>query len=117
MPSKTLTVLITHPKFRNGTAYTHHQKIGWGHSEDWKNYSSLYLAHEIMHFLLPIGPVYHDLIYILIDTELRKVLDKNCKLLRWKQSPIEKLTRKEWQKFKKIHHKENILELGKYIIN
>lgn len=75
LPDKTITVFITHPKLRNGVNFPLFNAIGWGHSEDWQNYSTVYLAHELMHILTfkktKNEKVMHALIELMTDNELR----------------------------------------------
>lgn len=83
LPEKTITVLITHPKLRNGIHFFGKNIIGWGHSEDWKNYTTVYLAHEIMHDVMveKLGKegrddTSHAIIELMTDNELRIRLNK-----------------------------------------
>lgn len=78
LPKKTITVLITHPKLHNGISLSNRNIIGWGHKEDWKNYSVVYLAHEIMHSVmteklgqLGRNEISHAIIELITDNELR----------------------------------------------
>lgn len=75
LPDKVFTVFITHPKLRNGTALAAYDAIAWGHHEDWENYSTVYLCHEIMHLLTiketKKPKIMHVLIELIADDELR----------------------------------------------
>ncbi|MEK7635726.1 MAG: hypothetical protein AAB405_01390 [Patescibacteria group bacterium] len=80
LPQKQITVCITHPKLKNGRMIPNKNIILWGHSEDWKNYSTVYLCHELMHIAtenkfknLELG---HAIIELLTDNELRIRLNK-----------------------------------------
>lgn len=68
------TVLVTHPSLRNGYPlgrYLGQKKVAWGHNEDWKNYSTVYLWHEILHDYLANNRLNHAIIQLIADNELR----------------------------------------------
>lgn len=69
------TVYITHPSLKNGI-YLGNSKIAWGHNEDWKNYTTIYLWHEILHSYMPKDEIAHSLIELVADEELRIKLNK-----------------------------------------
>ncbi|MDD5289973.1 MAG: hypothetical protein PHT40_02085 [Patescibacteria group bacterium] len=74
IPNKTITVFVTHPKFRNGTTLIEKYVILWGHPDDWKNYSLVYLTHELLHLLTKKCKklfIMHALIELLADNEIR----------------------------------------------
>lgn len=67
------TVYLTHPSLRNGH-YWDRNKITWGHHEDWPNFSTVYLWHELLHSKLPDNgsdEVSHSVIELTTDEELR----------------------------------------------
>jgi len=66
----TFTVYVTHPSQRNGKYYGDH-RIGWGHHEDWPNYATVYLWHEVLHSYLGAGDLEHAVIQLVADEELR----------------------------------------------
>jgi len=68
--NKTFTVFITHQGLKNG-CYLGNDKIAWGHHEDWKNYTTVYLWHEILHSYFSHSELDHALISFLTDEELR----------------------------------------------
>ena len=75
-----VTIIITHPKLHQGHAFPKEKLIIWGHSEDWKNYSTIYIAHELLHILTE-GKyknfdMMHALIELATDNELRIRLNK-----------------------------------------
>lgn len=74
LPKKKISVYVTHPKLKNGMAVSP-EIIVWGHSEDWLNYSIVYLCHEIMHILTwdkkVDGKTMHAIIELSTDNELR----------------------------------------------
>ena len=63
------TIYITHPCQRNGTSYGN-MKIGWGHKEEWPNYTTIYLWHEILHQYLGSDDIEHAIIQLVADEEL-----------------------------------------------
>ncbi len=80
LPKKEIFVYITHPKLKNGFAISP-EIITWGHSEDWPNYSIVYLCHEIMHIIFwnekeDKKNTIHAIIELAIDNELRIRLNK-----------------------------------------
>lgn len=64
------TILVTHPSLKNGR-YLGQKKIALGHNEDWKNYSTVYLWHEILHQYLGHDDLNHAIIQLITDNELR----------------------------------------------
>lgn len=74
LPSEDITVYITHPALRNGVALLRLNAICWGHPEDWKNYTTVYLCHELLHILTikqRDSEVMHAIIELACDNELR----------------------------------------------
>lgn len=63
-------VYITHPSLMNGTN-AGNNIICWGHNEDWPNYTTVYLWHEIMHSYMGHDDTSHALIELITDEELR----------------------------------------------
>lgn len=72
---KRFTVFITHPGLKNGH-YLGNNKIAWGHNEDWPNYTTVYLWHEILHCYFTDSPLNHAIISFLTDEELRAQLNQ-----------------------------------------
>lgn len=68
------TVYITHPGLKNGSNIGD-GTILWGHSEDWPNYTTVYLWHEILHSYFGSGDVEHAVIELITDEELRTRLN------------------------------------------
>lgn len=68
--NKSIIVYVTHPSLKNGQ-YMGGNRIGWGHNEDWKNYTTIYLWHEILHSYFDMKELDHALISLAIDEELR----------------------------------------------
>ena len=72
IPKDKITIYIFHPKSFNGHANSEKKTIKWGHSEDWKNYSTVYLAHEILHIIVnDTSENMHAIIQLATDNELR----------------------------------------------
>lgn len=46
---KDIDVYVTHPNLRNGDCLVKYNIIEWGHHEDWPNYQTVYLWHEVLH--------------------------------------------------------------------
>lgn len=129
LPDKTITVLITHPKMHLGRAVVEHNTILWGHTEDWINYSTIYLCHELMHILTKEKQrnekVMHALIELMTDNELRIRLNSGGEYFTENTQPIghknlnelEKKILPIWQEYLAGKLKaKNIFELEKYII-
>ena len=68
--NETFVVYITHPGLRNGK-YVGNHAIQWGHNEDWPNYVTVYLWHEILHSYLGKSDIEHAVIELIADNELR----------------------------------------------
>ena len=73
--NKTFTIYITHPSLKNGR-YWGNNKISWGHNEDWPNYITIYLWHEILHSYFQNTDLDHALIRFITDEELRIRLNR-----------------------------------------
>ncbi len=73
--NKQLTVMIMHPSLSIG-AYRGNNTIAWGHHEDWNNYSTVYLWHEVLHSYLDYTDLSHALIQFIVDNELRVRLNE-----------------------------------------
>ncbi len=71
---KKFDVYITHPSLRNGKNRGNNL-IEWGHCEDWPNYSTIYLWHEVLHSYLGRSDIEHAVIELITDEELRKLLN------------------------------------------
>jgi hypothetical protein len=70
IPNKTATVFVVSPEIGGGM-YLGDMKIMWGHSDDWENYSIVYLAHEYLHSFFPTTENAHAIIELATDNELR----------------------------------------------
>jgi len=130
IPKDKFTVYIFHPKSFNGHANSETKTIRWGHSEDWQNYSTVYLAHEIIHIITKdASEVMHALIQLATDNELRMRLNKKGeyftfkKVLNIEKMPphikkvyeLEKKIYPVWKEYLESGKRKNILELKEEI--
>lgn len=123
LPGHAVDVYIFHPKSFNGNANWRRKTITWGHSEDWKNYSTVYLAHEILHILtspkMKDHKIMHAIIELATDNELRIRLNGRGDYFKEKNLPvghrelqsIEKKILPLWEDFLRSDKKENIFSL------
>lgn len=123
LPKKKISVYVTHPKLKNGMAISP-KIITWGHSEDWPNYSIVYLCHEIMHILnwneKNNKTITHAIIELAIDNELRIRLNKKGKYFKERKfnvghsrlQNIEKNIYSPWKKYLK-NPKQNLKQFIK----
>ncbi len=129
LPSSTITVFIVHPKLERGRAYVKYNAIAWGHEEEWQNYNTVYLCHEIMHFLTKKDSkndafIMHSLIELMIDNELRIRLNGKGKYFKENgrivgHPDLQELNKKIlplWKSFLTKQQRKNIFELEKVII-
>ena len=141
--NKEIKVYVSHPKLWRGRTYVENNAIAWSHPDEWKNYATVYLWHEIMHHItsrIPVAPhLMHALIELSCDNELRIRLNGskkyfeengilmghkylvglNRKLLPdWKKylkNPNENIFQFE-KKMRKKHHREELLKPRSRII-
>lgn len=75
LPDTSVDVFVTHPKLANGRYVRDVSAICWGHSEDWENYTVVYLCHELAHMITDgryrSRELMHALIELATDNELR----------------------------------------------
>ena len=126
--NKKVTVFITHPKLHNGRALTGKNIILWGHPEDWENYNTVYLCHELMHLLTwncQKNPfLMHTIVELLTDNELRIKLNGSGKYFKENgfeigHHELRKLSKKllpYWKKYLKEKTHKNIFEFEKFLI-
>ncbi len=125
IPNLKITVIIVHPKLGCGRSYSKIKTIVWGHHEDWKNYSAVYLAHEILHLVfdyykIPSDNIGHSLIELISDNELRIYLNQKGKYFIEKEKSVghdwlrssEKRILPYWKKYLKQKNR-NILQFYK----
>lgn len=70
LPQELFTVFVIDPRIGGGN-YLGKNQIFWGHTEDWKNYNLVYLAHEYLHGILSSEEIEHCAIELATDNELR----------------------------------------------
>jgi hypothetical protein len=92
LPNISLSVYIIHPKLKEGRVNSK-KSIIWGHPEDWPNYSTVYLTHELLHILfdyykIPQNNLSHSMIELISDNELRIRLNKQGKYFKEKKEQI-----------------------------
>lgn len=73
--NKQITVNVIHPSLNTGL-YRGNNTVRWGHHEDWNNYSTVYLWHEILHSYMDYTNLSHALIQLVTDNELRVKLNR-----------------------------------------
>lgn len=122
--NKQFTIYITHPSLKNGCC-TKNDKISWGHNEDWSNYSTVYLWHEILHSYFRSANVElsdrnidHSIIQFITDNELRIRLNGGQYPPFKGHSKLFPLMRKispYWKKYLRSE-KKNILEFRNMLI-
>jgi len=118
IPNYSITVYIFHPKSYNGQTTNKH--ILWGHSEDWKNYTTVYLAHEILHVLtdgkFKDFEIMHSLIELATDNELRINKKTSAEPLYLKKLwELERKIIPYWKEYLKNQKGRNIIDLEKEI--
>lgn len=130
IPKQKIAVYITHPKSRNAKTIDKHT-IVCGRTENWKNYLTVYLCHELLHIMTwpghfqPNFDILHA-IMTLINDELKIRINKKGKYLNFKKEELNteavkliKLTKKilpYWEKYLNGNIGKNILELKEFLI-
>lgn len=131
LPKRNITVLITYPKLYRSFALSNYNIISLGYAEDWENSSTVYLCHEIMHFLTKNTKIIHALIKLMTDNELRIKLNKKGKYFIFQKPPqkkdhplydyfdqiwqLEKKIYPYWKEYLKDKKGRNIFDLEKEI--
>ncbi len=111
LPKLNIYVYITHPKLKNGMAIDENT-IVWGHPEEFRNYSTVYLAHELLHILthLDNSDVTHAIIELATDEELRIKLNKKGKYFEHSGHKhllsLKKKILPHWKKYLKQENKD-----------
>lgn len=129
LPRREITVYITHPKSRNAKTINKNT-IAYGRAENWKNYLTVYLCHELLHIITwpshfqPNFDVLHAII-MLIDDELKFRLNKKGKYLDFKREELNNEVIKlvnlakrilpSWKKYLTGDLGNNILELKDFL--
>jgi len=117
IPKLDITVLLTHPNLRNGQSYHSLKTIAWGHPEDYKNYSTIYLCHELLHMIIPIeyqrDSIMEYLVRLSADYELNRQL--NNKAVDIKNIAPAKIA-KRWEQYinNKLKGKNNLSIIDLY---
>jgi len=114
--NKKFTIYITHPGLKNGS-YKGGNTIAWGHNEDWPNYATVYLWHEILHSYMSYTDKEHAVIELITDEELRTRLNGGTypPFVGHKHlEPIKKKLLSNWRKYLNSN-KKNIKEFMKEI--
>ncbi len=73
--NKSFTVYITHPSLKNRLTLQNDNAILWGNHEEWDNYSTVCLWHEVMNTYLPGDDVGRAVLELLCDNHLRVQLN------------------------------------------
>ncbi len=130
IPKHKITVYITHPKSRNAKTIDK-DTIVCGHAQNWKNYLTVYLCHELFHIMTwpghfqPNFDILHA-IMVLVDDELKIRLNKKGKYLDLKKEELNDRTIKlinrakkimpYWKKYLDGKSGKNILELKDFLV-
>jgi len=110
--NKAFTVYVTHPSLRNQFSIIGSDLIFWGHNEDWANYTTVSLWHEVLRSFLPTEELSEIVIELLCDNHLRvklnggeypPLLERNSALSDKIQKALE-----DWKLFLS-NNKKNIL--------
>lgn len=129
IPKHKITVYITHPNSHNGKVLDKNI-IVWGHTEDWENYATVYLSHELLHIMT--WPRHFQLnfdilhaVVMLVNDELKIRLNKEGKYLDFKKEElnaeviklinIAKKIMPYWKKYLDRKLGKNILELKSFL--
>lgn len=126
IPDDKITVYVFHPKSCHGRADRQTKTILWGHHEDWKSYSVVYLAHELLHIIADKNytKTMHAIIELATDNELRIRLNKQGQYFKEGKFEIghkylkslKKQILPQWQKFLENREKRNIIDLEKELL-
>jgi len=122
LPNLSVTVNVIHPSLMVGQAIPEKNLIIWGHFDDWPNYTTVYLTHELLHILfnyyhIKKNNISHALIELITDNELRIRLNKRGKYFKEDKYDIghpylrklEKDILPQWFKYLKTQKKNLIL--------
>ncbi len=129
IPKKQISIFITHPKSCNGKTINQNA-IVWGHKEDWKNYATIYLCHELLHIMTwpghfqPHYDILHALISLATNNELRIRLNKKGEYFKERKfyteyqkifRNLEKKILPQWKQYLLGKLGKNIIELKNLI--
>jgi hypothetical protein len=118
---RTFRVYIGHPAVPEGR-YRRNMTICWGGREYGKNYTTVYLWHEIMHSYCPHGLVGHSLQELAADNELRQRLNgpedhswgTNENVGHPEQDSFRLFMRNDWKRYREASNID-ILDLARAI--
>lgn len=119
LPSHPVTINLSHPALRNGMAIDDNN-IAWGHPEDYPNYSTVYLCHELLHIMAKHDDsgALHAAIELLADNEIRIRLNGKGRYFEhenhWHLKALEKKMYPGWKRYLKQDKKNIIRFAGKY---
>ena len=89
---KEIRIYISHPRLSRGRSYLENNAIAWSHPDQWKNYTTIYLWHEVMHHITSnasIAPhLMHAIIELSCDNELRIRLNGGGKYFEENNVPV-----------------------------
>lgn len=71
--NRSFVVFVTHPSLKNGRILDDHH-LAWGHHEEWPDYTTVHLWHEILHAYFDRNDTTHAIIQLIADNELRTQL-------------------------------------------
>jgi hypothetical protein len=123
---KEITIYVSHPKLRRGRSYMENNVIAWSNPDEWKNYTTIYLWHEIMHHVTTDASaaphLMHAIIELSCDNELRIRLNGGGKYFEENNIPIghkylvglDKKILPDWKKYLN-NPNENIFQFEKRI--
>lgn len=128
LPAQEITIYITHPNSCNGKTIDKNT-IVWGHTEDWENYATVYLSHELLHIMTWPSHfqknynISHALICLATNNELRIRLNKKGKYFKTRKIyteypemiKLEKTILPYWKKYLGGKIGKNILELKNFL--
>lgn len=131
IPKHKITIYITHPKSRNAKTIDK-DTIVIGRTENWENYLTVYLCHELLHIMTwpahfqPNFNILHAII-MLADDELKIRLNKKGKYLSFKKEELSaevvnliNLAKKilpYWKKYLVGELGKNILDFKNFLSN
>ncbi len=119
-----ITIYISHPRLSHGRSYLEEHAITWSHPDEWKNYATVYLWHEIMHHVTAdtrwSPHLMHSLIELACDNELRIRLNGGGAYFKEKGIPmghrylvgLNKKLLPDWKKYLRSRD-ENIYQFEK----
>lgn len=117
LPKHAVTINFSHPALRNGMAIDDNN-IAWGHKEEYPNYSTVYICHELLHIMTKHdnSDALHAAIELLADNEIRIRLNKKGRYFEhenhWHLKALEKKLYPAWKRYLKQENR-NIVRFAK----